>query len=88
MYDYHRQGLDIVASDLEAGKKIMMEAIASIGKVNNSYPNSMILQMFSNAKRTEMVDIFKGATPADKNKFIQTMSKIDPASASTYRQVR
>jgi len=88
MYDYHRQSLDIMAADVSAAQKILLDAMTKISDVNRSYPNSMILQMFSNAKRDELVEIFKGFNPADKNKFIQIMSKIDPSNASTYRTVR
>ena len=57
-------------------------------QTNSSYPFSMIVQMFCNAKRRELIEIFNEGAPQEKNKFIQIMSRIDPANASAYRAVR
>ncbi len=85
MYDYHRQSLDLMAEDTNSGRAIMLQALETISKVNRSYPNSMILQMFTNAKSNEIVEIFKKGTSQEKNKVRQIMSKIDASNASKYR---
>jgi hypothetical protein len=87
-YDYHRQGLDIMATNVEAGRAIIIETIKTVGSVNRNLPNSMILQVFSNTKATELVEIFKQGVSAEQNLLIQTMTKVDPANAAKYRKVK
>lgn len=87
-YDYHLQGLDLMATNVEAGRAIMTEALRAVGKVNRSLPNSMILQVFSNTKSAELVEIYKKGTPEEQNLLIQTMTKVDPANAAKYRKVK
>ncbi|MEL7020391.1 MAG: DUF4835 family protein [Bacteroidota bacterium] len=88
MYNYHRHGLDRMSEDPVAGRAIITEAIASLKEVNRSYPNSMIIQIFSNTKRNEILEIFKPARTDEQNKVIGTMTRIDAAQASKYNQIR
>jgi hypothetical protein len=66
----------------------MTDALESVGEVNQTYPNSMILQMFMNAKSDEIVEIYKNGTQAEKDRMIRTLSRIDAANASKYRVLR
>ena len=87
-YDYHRQGLDIMATNVEAGRAIITETVKTVGAVNRNLPNSMVLQVFSNTKAGELVEIFKQGAVDEQNLLIQTMTKVDPANASKYRKVK
>ncbi|MCB9283107.1 MAG: DUF4835 family protein [Lewinellaceae bacterium] len=87
-YDYHRQALDIMYKDVVSGRILMLKAIEDIVQVNQNYPNAMIVQMFTNAKSSEIVEIFKQGTPTEKNRIVQAMSRIDAANASKYRAIR
>lgn len=88
MYEYHRQSLDIMADDVNTGRGLMVNALSQVGDVNQTYPNSMIVQMFVNAKSQEVVEIFKKGTRQEQDQVIQIMSKIDPTNASRYRGIR
>lgn len=88
MYDYHRQALDLMATDVESGRKIMLQALEELNGVNQVYPNAMIIQMFTNAKGGEVVEIFKLGTVQEKNRVVQIMSKLDPSNAQKYREIR
>lgn len=87
MYDYHRQGLDLMVSDTETGKATILAALSSIDDVHKSYPNSMIVQMFSNTKAEEIIEIFKVAGRDQKSKVTQIMGRLDPAQSSKYRKI-
>lgn len=88
MYEYHRQSLDIMADDVNTGRGLMVNALSQVGDVNQTYPNSMIVQMFVNAKSQEVVEIFKKGTRQEQDQVIQIMSKIDPTNASRYRGIK
>ena len=88
MYDYHRLGLDVMSKDPEEGKNSMITAMEKIKQVNTNYPNSMVMQMFVNAKSNEIVDIFLNSTSIQKRTVYAVMIKIDPANASKYAVIR
>lgn len=87
LYDYHRGGLDLMNEDDAKGRASIMKALEEIERVGRSYPNSMIVQMFFNAKRKELVEIFKGGTRSEKTRAVQIMSKLDAANAIEYRKI-
>ena len=86
-YDYHRQALDIMYYDTETAKSIMLSSLSEIRLVAQSYPNCMLLQMFSSAKSNELIEIFSLAELEQKREFIRLMSKIDPVNSSKYRSI-
>lgn len=88
MYEYHRQGLDLMADNPAAGRAIISAALQELQKVSQAYPNTMILQLFALAKSQEIVEIFKQSNPNEQSSVIQTMSLIDPANATRYRAIR
>lgn len=88
MYDYHRQGLDLMSKDAVAGRAIIAQAIDGINGVQRAYPNSMILQLFSDAKSDEITEIFAAASMAEKNKVIQVMTRVDGGRSAKYRSIR
>jgi hypothetical protein len=61
MYIYHRKGLDLMSQDPEQGRQNILTALEKISEANSQYFNSLVIQMFCNAKRKEMIEIFKGA---------------------------
>lgn len=88
LYDYHRQGLDLMHKELGTGRALMTQAILQVEAATKSYPRSMIVQMFANAKSAEIIDIFRGGTAEEKDKVISAMGKVDKSKASTYRAIR
>ena len=87
MYTYYRKGLDNFMNNMDLGKVSIMQALEEVDKVNTTYFNSMIIQMFSNAKRDELIEMWKLGGKPQKDRVIQIMSKIDPANGSKYREI-
>lgn len=85
-YDYHRQGLDMMHENPSSGRAVMTQALSTLLTVNQSYPSSMIMQVFANTKSDEIIEIYKGAFPEEKSEVIKVMVKVDPPKASNYRQ--
>jgi len=48
----------------------------------------MSVQMFANAKRDEIVDIYTGAPSNEKRSVHSVMVRLDPANASKYTKIR
>lgn len=87
IYTYHRKGLDMFTTNQEQGKAAILLALEDIDKVGAAYFNSMIIQMFSYAKKDELVEMWKIAPKPQKDRIIQIMSKLDPANTQRYREI-
>ena len=62
----------------------MYEALQNVKKVYEQLPNSFVLRLFFNAKRDELISIFKNASPSKKNKAVELLGKMDIANKSKY----
>lgn len=88
MYDYHRLGMDTMYEDNGKARAVILGAITTLGEVNQNYNNAILLKMFSDAKRTELVDIFSIAEKGQKTRVIGVMTEIDPSQSSAYKSLR
>jgi hypothetical protein len=84
-YDYHRMALDKITEDEGKSRAVMQSALTAMGDVDTAVPNSMIIQMFGNAKKTEIIEIFKKAERGQKSRIAQTMIKMDKSKAGDYK---
>ena len=46
------------------------------------------MQLFFNAKKDELVNIFKGGLPEEKNVAVETLMLIDPANTTKYLKIQ
>jgi len=87
MYRYHRLGLDQMADDVETGRAAINESLELLRKANRERPGLFILQLFLEAKRDELVNIYSQASPMDKTKTVNILKEIDPANSSKYQKI-
>ena len=87
-YNYHRYGLDAMAENALLGKAKMLESLQEIDRVNRGYRNSMILQMFSNSKRNEILEIYKNSLKPEQRQVYNVMATIDPAQSGQLSELR
>ncbi|MFK8102121.1 MAG: DUF4835 family protein, partial [Saprospiraceae bacterium] len=87
MYDYHRLSLDKMSDDTDKARAKMAKALEALDGVRKNYPNAMILQMFANAKSSEIIEIFKKSPQTEKSRVYQIMTKLDAANAAKYREM-
>lgn len=86
IYQYHRKGLDIMHKDTEKGRKSIFTSLKQIEKVNESEPNSYLLDVFFSAKQEEIANIFSKAPSDQKSQVIKMLSKLDPSNLNEYKQ--
>lgn len=87
MYRYHRHGLDLMADDVEAGRAGINESLELLRKANRERPGLFILQLFLEAKREELINIYSQASPMDKTKAVNILKEIDPANSNRYQKI-
>jgi Domain of unknown function (DUF4835) len=87
LYGYHRQGLDMFSSNQENARTNVIAALEEIEKAGIAYLNSMIIQLFVQAKRDEIIEMMKRGTVPQRQRVFQIMTRIDPASTQRYREM-
>ena len=87
MYQYHRQGLDAMADNLEGGRTHVLRAIEELKRVYEERPGMYVTQMIIDTKRDEIINIFRGASDNDKKTVINIMKQIDPANSNKYEGI-
>ena len=87
LYDYHRKGLDVMTEKMEDGRTVITKSMGYLKNVYDKRPNLYSLQIVLEAKRQEIINIYKEASPAEKIAMINLMSSIDPPNGTKYEEV-
>ncbi|MBR9917087.1 DUF4835 family protein [bacterium] len=87
-YQYHLKGMDIMKDDMETARKEIYRSLEAIRTVQENLPNSVMFKIFFNAKRQELVNIFKQADPGLKNRVVELLGLLDPANRTTYEEIK
>jgi len=87
MYQYYMLGLDRIAQEdqTEKGLGSILKALEAVQAANQSNPGSMWVQLFSDAKRDEVINLFQVADFNTKRKIYNIMVKLDGTHANDYR---
>ncbi|MCB2207578.1 MAG: DUF4835 family protein [Bacteroidetes bacterium] len=87
LYEYHRKGLDVMSKDKTNGREEISKTLENLKLVYDKRPGLYVLQVMTEAKRDEIINIFREASPAEKTNMITIMKEIDPANGSRYLEV-
>ncbi|HAL64039.1 MAG: Uncharacterized protein XD81_1923 [Bacteroidetes bacterium 38_7] len=87
IYQYHRQGLDLMAENVDQGRTNIIESLELLRLAYRDKPNSLLLQLVFDAKRDEFINILTGAPDQDKVKAVNLLKEIDPANSTKYQTV-
>ncbi len=86
-YIYHRKGMDnFYKKPLEARKQVY-KALEEVKRVFQLAPNTVMMLMFFDAKRDELINIYTGATPIEKPKIVELLSELDISNATKYEAI-
>ena len=86
-YQYHRQGLDLMADKAPDGRAAIAESLKSIQKVFRARPSLYILQVFFDAKSDELVNVFSKSFPDEQNRVSVILNECDPSNGSKYEKI-
>ncbi len=86
IYNFYRLGMDIMYENETEGRNAVLNSLSLVNTLNNDIPNTMIVQFFFQGKANEFTRIFKRATPDDRQKARDILSKIDISNSNLYKQ--
>ena len=87
IYNYHRLGFDVMSKDVVKGRSEVLLCLKELEKIYDFKPNAFILQVFFNAKKDEIINLFIEGTSAEKNEATTILNKINPANSNDYKKI-
>jgi hypothetical protein len=84
LYEYHRNGLDIMYDNQPKGIKQILSILPELEKIDRQKQGAMLNQVFFTAKADEIINILNQASPQDKIKAYNILSQIDPSNIGKY----
>ena len=87
LYEYHIQGLDIMAEKPEEARANILEAIKKIGQVNDSKPRSILVIGFLDAKADELVRVFSEGDMTIRRQAYELLRNLEPSKADMFSDI-
>ena len=88
VYNYHRNGLDIMADNPTKGRKYISSILPVLSGVDRKRLGSYLPLAFYTAKNNELVSIFSNASPQDRMAAMNILSLADPANGGKYQALK
>lgn len=87
MYQYYMLGLDRIAQEDQTSKGLdaVLKALEVIQEANQSNPGTVWVQIFMDAKKDELLNLFQVADPNTRRKVYGILVKLDGSHANEYR---
>lgn len=89
-YDYHRQGLDDMASNVDRGRATITTAIEQqLKKCHEDRPLSLLPQIWTSYKKDELAGIYKGkGTQKEKESVYEILMSINASQSNTWDKIK
>jgi len=87
LYKYHRLGMDNMYENADKARSTIAQSIDLLKNVYDEKPGLFGLRLIIDAKRVEIINIFKEGKPDEKSNVVNIMKEIDPANASEYSKI-
>jgi len=88
IYRYHRLGLDKMSDRPEEGRNEIAESLRLLQRLFRNRPNLYIFPIFFDAKADELVNVFSGSYPDEKNRVLAILTEIDPSNGRKYEKIK
>lgn len=88
MYDYHRQGLDIMADNASKGLHEIISLLPVLGQIDRTRIGAMFPLVFFTAKSDELTAILTKADNSDRMQAMNLLLQADPGDGNKYQTLQ
>lgn len=89
LYNYHRNGLDIMVTSVDKGRAVVTQCLTSeLKKVFDAQPMSVCLSMFKDAKLDEIVNIYSKANMTEKENVYEALYAMWPTELERLNKIK
>ena len=86
-YEYHRKGLDTMSEDPQKGRSNISDNLKLLRDVYRREPGSYALQLFFDAKHSELINLYSEAYSMEKVEAVEILSEVNPSKADAYQEI-
>lgn len=88
LYDYHRRGLDEMASSPDKARAVIAKIVTDdLPAVYAASPMSVALNLFHDSKIDELVNIFKRGSDSEKKNVVKVLDELYPTDQSLIESI-
>ena len=87
-YQYHREGLDIMADDAKTGKENIASTLGLFKAMNSRRPNSFLLRTFFDAKADEIEQVFSDGPNVNITNLKSVLQNVAPLHSAKWRNIK
>lgn len=88
LYNYHRNGLDIMHMSPQEGKEAIAATIIDLQRMNSRRPNSLLLRTFFDAKADEVEQVFSGGPQVNIREVVDALQTMAPTFSEKWGNIR
>ena len=89
MYKYHREGLDEMSNNVDRGRGEVTSALEFLDEAHSNRPQSMLPQIFTDFKRDEIVNIYKGhGTDKEKEQVYDIVMNLNASQSREWDKIK
>lgn len=88
MYEYHRSGLDLMATSQKEAKQNIIKSLQLLKGINDRRPNSYLLRTFFDAKADEIESIFTGGPNVDITELVNILNRMAPTKRTNWSKIK
>lgn len=88
MYEYHFEGLDMMATDLKVAKEKVKSAVGTLSGLYSVRPNAYLTRIFFDAKSDEIVSIFSGGPTIPVTDLVDNLNRLSPTNGAKWASIR
>lgn len=88
IYDYHRNGLDLMADNAGKGRHTITSILPILTQFDRTRLGATLPTLFFSAKSDELVSIYSGADVQEKQQAAAILLQADPADGTKYQSLR
>lgn len=88
LYDYHRNGLDIMSVDTKQAKSSIANTLSNFDNLYKRRPNSFVTRVFFDAKVDEITDIFSAGPSVKISDLVSVLIKVAPIYSSNWKKIK
>ena len=88
MYNYHRNGLDVMSANTKQGKDEIASSLKEFQTMNSRRPNSFLLRTFFDAKADEIEQIFTDGPNVNIASVKEILQKVAPMHSSKWQNIK
>ncbi len=88
MYNYHRNGFDVLSKNKAQGKQTIENNIITLDRLFNKVIGNPMIRLFFDAKADEIVNLYsEGPNTRSKQRMLVVVQKISPNNSNKWRKI-